>query len=102
MLATNYAGAGGFFFLVPAILLLLAVISLFFAYDGKWWALPFILLPAIVGCFFAFLVLFYLSQIVEQLGLFYLFWFPIPLIVAVISVVMLIVRRRALKNKPCP
>jgi len=95
MLASDYSGAAGFFLLVPGILLLLAVIGFFLAIDGNRWSLLLAVLPIVGGCFFGSLVLFY----PDQLGLFYCFWLPAPLIVAIVSIVTLFIRRRALRKK---
>jgi hypothetical protein len=99
MLATSYTGAFGFFFFVPGVLLLLALVGLFIAIDGKWWSLLSAALPLLVGGFFGWLGVFFAHETATQLGIFYCFWFPAPFVVALISVIILPIRRRGLRNK---
>jgi hypothetical protein len=98
MLASDFSGLPQFLILGPAVLLLIAVIGLFLAVDGNRWSLLLVVLPVLGGCFFGSLVLFYPEQTAD-LGLFYCFWLPAPLIVSIVSIVTLIVRRRALSKK---
>jgi hypothetical protein len=93
--ASDFGGLMEFLVLGPAVLLLLAVVGLVFAKDGNRWALAFAASPIVGGCLFASQVLFY----PDQLGAFLCFWLPLPLIVAILSVVLFFVRRRALRKK---
>ena len=98
MLASDFTGLPEFLLFGPAALLFIALISLFLAAGGNRWSLALAVLPAVGRAFFGSLVLFYPQQTAE-LGLFYCFLLPAPLIVAIVSIVTLIFRRRALSKK---
>jgi hypothetical protein len=99
MLATSYEGAFAYFFFVPGILLVLALVALFTAIDGKWWSMLFAALPLLVGSFFGWLGVFLSREIATQLGIFFCFWFAAPVVVALASLIILPFRRRALRKK---
>ncbi|NOS72712.1 MAG: hypothetical protein HOP33_22660 [Verrucomicrobia bacterium] len=95
MFASDFGGLMQLLVLVPAVLLLLAMVGLVYAKDGNRWALVIATLPIAGGCFFTSLVLFY----ADQLGVFLCFWLPLPLITGILSLVLLLVRRRRLLKK---